>query len=63
VVEGATRVRRHEIVGHKVLFLCRRTDVIEEFLEPHRRFDKRLVHEGKDVVVTVLRAILICPET
>ena len=55
MVEGTSRVRRHEIIGHEVLFLQGPAGVVEKPLEPQQRLDGRLVHEGKDTAVTVLR--------
>ena len=55
MVKGATRVRRHEIIGYEVPFLYYPAGFLEEFLEPHDGFDGGLVHEGKDFVIAVLR--------
>jgi len=54
MVKGATRVRRHEIIGHEVPFLCYPAGILEKFLEPHQGFDRGLVHKGKDFVIAVL---------
>jgi len=61
VVEGATGVGSHEVIGHKVSTLCRPAGILEEFLEPHQDLDGGLVHQGEDVIVVMLRSKLDLP--